>query len=414
MSKPITFLKAFWCVLISLTVLGCQKVSVEENIGEIADKNYITEQIASLNALELSKEIFTEANSNKNKAASTKSVPSRSISSTHPVKSKNGLNVFYIINFEKGGWAIISADKRTMPLLAYSERSSFQTQKIPSGLDDWLEAQRIGIEKIRELNLPYTGQDKVLLNNYSNYKTGPVVKDIPPDDGCSDTFEEMGPYIQTTWGQTGGYNNLMPSLSCVPWYNYGRAFTGCVATAMAQVIRHHQYPTNWYNYGIMPNIVNSGNINTTGTNEVAKIMYDAASSVSSSYFCDGTGANTQEDVPSALINFFGYSTTTRYLDYSGTANYQVVESELRSGRPVIFRGGRKDNWFVFPIYVDGHAWVSDGFKRSFFCESGASYLYFHMNWGWDSMHNGWYAFNNFNPGNDTFNYKSGVIVGIKP
>lgn len=120
-------------------------------------------------------------------------------------------------------------------------------------------------------------------------------------------------------------------------------------------------------------------------------------------------------------DLIGYSHPGTYLDYSGTNNYEDVVQEIDDGRPVLFRGGRKDNWFIFPVYKDGHAWVCDGFKKSKIChENGAtSYLFFHMNWGWDNLlesgrYEGWYGFLDFTPGNNTFNYKSGVIINICP
>ncbi len=96
-------------------------------------------------------------------------------------------------------------------------------------------------------------------------------------------------------------------------------------------------------------------------------------------------------------------------------NRDIVKQQLRWNRPVILRGGRKSGWWIFATYSDGHAWVCDGYRSSFDCETGTGYLYLHMNWGWSSNRlNGWYAYNNWNPGDHTFNYKRGMVYNIKP
>lgn len=398
-------------LLACLIFSSCQKEL--ESPDKIEDKNYIDQEKAVSVAKDFSNGLLNK-NFSKKKSFNVQSATTKNVKSIKNIKSKNGLNVFYIINYEGGGFAVVSADKRTLSILAYSDKSVFRTDTVPSGVDEWLNSTKLEIEEVRKQNIPYKGQDKIALFKTTN--TNFSVKAEPECNPCCvDEFEEVLPLIQTTWGQSGGYNNLMPQLSCVPSYNNGRAYTGCVATAMAQIIRYHQYPANWYNYTSMPNFVDSWNMFSAGTNEIAKIMYDAATAVNAKYTCEGTGADTQEDVAAAFENFFGYSTSANYLDYSGTSNYDAVKNELRANRPVIFRGGRNDSWWIFPVYKDGHAWVSDGFQRSFFCNSG-EYLYFHMNWGWDpnNSYNGWYGFNDFTPGDNTFNYKSGVVVGIKP
>jgi hypothetical protein len=110
---------------------------------------------------------------------------------------------------------------------------------------------------------------------------------------------------------------------------------------------------------------------------------------------------------------FGYS-SAQYIGYAGTSNFTIVKDELRNGRPVIFRGGQNEGWWIFGHYANGHVWVSDGFSSAYYCQIGVSTLYLHMNWGASGFYDGYYAYNNFNPGSETFNYQSCVIVNIKP
>jgi hypothetical protein len=75
--------------------------------------------------------------------------------------------------------------------------------------------------------------------------------------------------------------------------------------------------------------------------------------------------------------------------------------------------GKNTGWWIFGQYSDGHAWVCDGYL-SYTDPCWSSLLKYNMNWGWSELHNGWYSFNNFNLGSNTFNYKRGMVYNIKP
>lgn len=297
---------------------------------------------------------------------------------------------------------ILAGDKRSEPILAFSENNNFpiDAEFYPSGLVDWLYDSKESIQKIRNENLKATKEVKKKWNNLSNGDADVVTYRIEPpdDDDCTITVTQKGPYLQTTWGQGCGYNSLLPQMSCdVPC---GRAYTGCVATAMAQIMRYHEFPNN-YNWTNMPN--NSGTIYT------ATLMKDIGNAVGMEYKCDGSGSDTKNEVASSFRNDFGYSTAS-YADY----NYQTVKSELNYRRPVVLRGGRKSGWWIFAKYVDAHAWVCDGYL-SHVDPCWGSTLKFYMHWGWgNGSYNGWYGFNNFNPGDNTYNYKTGMVYNIKP
>ncbi|NME66735.1 C10 family peptidase [Flammeovirga aprica] len=89
-------------------------------------------------------------------------------------------------------------------------------------------------------------------------------------------------------------------------------------------------------------------------------------------------------------------------------------------QPVILSGYQdQDSFLSWCSYYEGHAWVCDGYKSFFSCDTGASYLYLHMNWSWNDSEkyrllNGWYSFNNWNPGDDSYNHKREMIYNIKP
>jgi len=225
------------------------------------------------------------------------------------------------------------------------------------------------------------------------------------DDPCNNTHTEYGPLLSTKWNQSCGYNDYTPTetqLGC-SGLPCDRAYTGCVATAMAQVMKHHQYPSG-YSWSNMPN--------TYGSSETSLLMSDIGKKVGMDYNCDGSGADTKSEVASSFTSDFGYS-SARFLDYEGTVR-DIVKSNIRAGNPVIFRGGENTGWWIFGYYSNGHAWVCDGYLSSYYCEIGATYLSLHMNWGWGGSNDGYYSYNNFNPSDYDFNYKAGVILDIRP
>lgn len=197
--------------------------------------------------------------------------------------------------------------------------------------------------------------------------------------------------------------------------NNGRAYTGCVATAMAQIMRYHEHP-NSYNYSIMPDIVSDTNYTSTGTNAIAQLMFDVALSLPSTPGCKATGAaEDNQDIVDAFIGQFGYSSTA----YKASYNFETVKSEIRNGRPVILTAYRDK---ILWIPTKGHAWVADGYVDSFTCTDpynsfdGYGIAMLHMNWGWgNNTSNGWYYSHTWTPPvNLNFQYKKEMVVGIQP
>lgn len=335
-----------------------------------------------------------------------------------------GEEAFYINNFANGGFVIISADKRMPKVLAYSNTGAFKTENLPWGITAWLEQTKYEVGEVRKQKIKYTGQnlvnikiqDKPLQSSTSQGKVSVAAPPTPPPGYCEDTFYQRGPLVQTSWTQDFGYNAQMQLLACGP---DGRAFTGCVATAMAQIIRYRQYPAS-YNYSIMPNNLDFTNAYSTGAAEIARLMKDAAQSVNATYNCDGTSAVT-EDAVNAFKYTFGYSSTVKFSSSAGD-NWNNIKSNLDAGWPVILKGGTNSNG----NYINGHAWVCDGYNEAGYCSTDQNgntiknyYTMYHMNWGWGDVeplgsYDGWFYLSNMHNQGFSFNYKTGVILNLHP
>ena len=384
--------------------LSCEKeTTISKN--EITEECFVNENEAIIYASDL---LFHQVNGNKSTKASKK------VNSAVPVPDENGEPVFYVINYENGGFIVISADKRINPIMAFSETGTFSLDEggVPVGIVDWLWDSK---EKVKEARTSKTVDQKMLQTwepcamQKVIYPEDDPCGDDPGNGGCQDTHYEKGPLLTTAWGQGYGYNNLLPNLSCNN--ANGRAVTGCVATAMAQVMKYHEYPAN-YNWTGMPN--------TYGTNSTAILMKDIGTAVGMNYGCGENGGSSADDgnIAPALINTFGYASASR----SGF-DREVLKQQLRWNRPVILVGyaTKSTSWFgLVTEYSDGHAWVCDGYMSHFYCEIGVGTLYLHMNWGWsnysdsDTRPNGWFAYNNWDSGKYAFNYEKRMIYNIKP
>ncbi len=326
---------------------------------------------------------------------------------------------YYIVNYEKEGFIIISSDKRMYPILAFSDKNNFDltSEVYPDLLVNWLYEQDKYVKELRE------GKIEEVFNFDEHWKTSSIENHILTSSKnkiVSKTssrnytpISSHGPLISTHWGQGVGYNNFAPYKNCSK-YDNGRTPTGCVATAMSQIMKFHNHPNN-YNWSIMPNQVYSSTATSNGANEISRLMRDAGNSVGMDWGCESSGAETKDAV-NALKNTFGYQSA----NYS--SNYTNLINDIQAGYPVILRGGRAQDWVFFKVYKGGHAWVCDGYKlgkvevRALAGRWGYEWRWinvssYHMNWGWNGSWNGWY--NGMNNSVGDFSYKTGVVYNIR-
>lgn len=411
-------------VLFLLVLSSCQQSLVESLIQSQNDN-----QSNDVTLEEANKIAIVQAPSNLINSINTRSTAKKAVKSTFSVKPQGGAPSMYIINYEGGGFIIISGDYRITPILAYSKTNTFVTDKteIPGGLLAWLSKVDETVEKIRSSNVNQSDDIKKAWDRFnkrsmndaypdpSGRTTGTVTVDGDCNYGSTGftQYTQQNPLTNTEWDQGDGYNNLLQFSSCSGTSN-GQVWTGCVATAVAQIMRFYQYP-GIYNWDNMPLY--------SGSSETSRLMKDLglSNNLNISYSCDGSSASTSR-VPATLQNF-GYSGGS-YNDYE----YFTVKNEVDSGYPVILAGGSNGGWWIFGQYQDGHAWVCDGVQERMYFDcvpdpntpgeqisvyAGHYDASLHMNWGWGGNWNGWYSAYNWNPSNLTFNYQRKMVVGIR-
>ncbi|MDE7160633.1 MAG: C10 family peptidase [Muribaculaceae bacterium] len=287
----------------------------------------------------------------------------------YSASAPTGATCFYVFNNPDGqGFAIVSADDRLPGVLGFSDNGSFDPENIPVNVKWWLGE--------------YEAQISAFL-------------DADPQLGChvsramTQDREPIAQIISTQWDQGAPYNN-----DCPVDYTVGRnSVTGCVATALAQVMHHYEWPlnpqgsANGYVFSgttlDWENMIDdySGSYTPVQAAAVAQLMRQCGAGVSMMYSAYESGAYS-ENVPIALTEYFDYSRKVRlqWRDYHRQRDWDdMVYAELAANRPVYYCGSSTRG---------GHAFVCDGYLAN---------GYFHFNWGWGGYQDGYFLLSALNP-----------------
>ena len=293
--------------------------------------------------------------------------------------SQRGEACFYVFNAGTTGFVIVSADDRFRPIVGYSDEGTFDTENMSPELVFYLD-------KIIEAR---TSRNAVRFDNteqewQSVATTGKLI---------SRNGGRGVDYICTTkWNQDSPYNLYAPEASSGPG---GRCYAGCVATAMSQVMKRWNHPTqgsgnhSYYCYGYGSQSANFGattydwehmpdrlgGASQEEIEAVALLMYHCGVSVDMQFSPSGSGANSW-DVPDAIQRYFSYSNhaTLKSRDQYSLMNWQNMLKESHDmGWPVYYSGFSDSG---------GHAFVCDGYDDDDL---------FHFNWGWGGSSDGWFV-----------------------
>lgn len=311
-----------------------------------------------------------------------------------------GQNFAWAVNFDKGGFVLVSADDAARPIMGYAFSGSFNPSQMPPVVAEWMQFYGRQINDLRENNILPTDEitrewDELLKGLSGNSRGGD---------------REVAPLLTTTWDQGARYNGLCPEAEGGPG---GRVYSGCVATAMSQIINYWRYPQQgtgshgyYSDYGYLfvdfgSSTYNYNEMNATiggeANHEMAEIQYHCGVAVDMMYSPNGSGAYSN-DAADALKNYFGYNSTLQLEykdDYSNTAWADLLKSNLDNGWPMYYHG----------FGSGGHAFNVDGYQGT---------DYFHFNWGWSGSFNGYFYLSNLNPGGNDFTGGQGAIVNFYP
>ena len=329
---------------------------------------------------------------------------------------------FYVFDMSPAkGFVIISADDQVSPVIAYSTESNFIAPAQGSGVQCWMNHAGTHIQKaIRGGAVA----NETIRNQWSAYLNGQK----PVSAKASEAG--VAPLLTTNWAQEPYYNQLCPFNNA----DNMRAVTGCVATAMAQIMKFWNYPAQGtgqygylnapptcfnnygnqfanfgattYNWSAMPDTLAGNNL------AVATIMYHCGVAVAMNYGDDNEGGSGSyvlaSDVASwrhtaqmAYTTYFSYNKNTlqgvHAADYSAADWIALMERELKAGRPIQYAGTDPNE--------GAHTWVCDGYDANDML---------HMNWGWGGLDNGYYSISALTADGYNFSTQEEALIGIEP
>ena len=307
----------------------------------------------------------------------------------------NNTAAYYVFNNNTGGWVIIAGDDRARTVLAYNDEGNFN----PATIDD---------------------NTQWLLDSYAE-----IINNLTPDmgstyvDAPATGKQAIKPLLTCMWGQTAPFN-----FQC-PYYKEKRCPTGCVATAIAQVMYYYKWPQHSpeirsytprnndlagefqeelpatdFDWSLMKDFYSRDETDETDPSnaEVAKLMHYVGQAMSMNYGGTVSGATTSQ---TGLVTFFDYdpkATMVGRTEYTSETWADLLYNELAAKRPIIFAG---DKW------SGGHAFLCDGYDGKGL---------FHINWGWYGSSNGYYSVDVLNAnggGTGSINGPDGYVVNLR-
>ncbi len=317
---------------------------------------------------------------------------------------------YYVFNADKGGFVIVAGDDRAPAILGYSDQGRFDDATLPENMQAWLQGYADQME---------------WLGNHPEAATR--------QGDATPVKQPIAPMLTTEWNQGAPYNAMCPV------FDEQRCVTGCLATALAQVVAYHgkrtglpkgltadipSYETtdNVYKFTVdgvpaasvtfdWANMIDSysGEYTDTQSDAVAQLMLCCGVGNRENYRPTST-SGWLDRVPNELKSYFGYDEGTRWLarenNYTLHEWNELVYSELVANRPVLY-GGQSSG--------GGHAFVIDGYDGN---------ELFHVNWGWGGNSNGYFLLSILNPDDnsgigasstsDGYSFEQEIIVGAQP
>lgn len=305
------------------------------------------------------------------------------------------LNTLYVVSDGKG-YMVLAADDVATPVLGYAD-TAFDPDNIPPAMQGWLEQ--------------YSEQIAYAAAH------GLTVYGAPSRAG----YSSVAPLTTTQWNQDSPYNDLCPKVGNM------RTYTGCVATAMAQVINTYKWPETGkgsisnssagnrvtldfssltFKWNQMIDNYSNGRGTAEQRNAVAELMYACGMAAQMKYGTDASGANGI-DAAAGLVRYLNYDKGLTYRERSyyelGTW-MDMIYAELSAGHPVYYDGSTLNN--------EGHAFVLDGYS--------ASDGLVHINWGWGGISDGYFQITTLSPdeqgiggASSGFCINQGAMFGLK-
>ena len=330
------------------------------------------------------------------------------VEAIHDFHNGRGDTLMYEVVFQNNMGVLLSGSKASLPVLAYYTKPKHDTgsifdannENVPCCLRELLR------EYAQEIDSCFAKNSKTL-----HYATQwQALQDTIPSKISKHGTVIVEPLLKTIWSQT------YATGGCCDAFNYyvedthkkctsctsGRCPVGCTATAMAQIMKHWNYPVyvpnkvQQYDWCNMPDTLYcySNPRYEKERDAIARLMKDCGDAAKSNYCSGGcSSSSTVYKARQGFVNDLGYSSDA---DHQWKTSYHIntwkgrIKNNLNHGWPVLYGG-------YDPSPPAGHSFVLDGYTDD---------DYFHVNWGWGTGYNDYFTLNDLTLSGSTFSTQS--------
>ncbi|MBQ5710739.1 MAG: C10 family peptidase [Alistipes sp.] len=306
---------------------------------------------------------------------------------------------FYVVTPSSGaGFVVVAGDDVVAPVLAYSETSFAPlSDNLPKNFEAWL---RYVDRVVREAR----------------------TSGVKPCNAVAQLWSEGYQPVEALMLNTARWSQMAPYNDQCPLDDGARSLTGCTQTAMAIIMKHHRWPQSGkgstieyttqtkgiyvpsrdlnhsYDWDNMLETYVEGEYDDAEAYAVATIMADLGYAFKAEYTANDTAAMPDMNV---LYKNFGYSPASRIVSPTFNISYdywvELLRRELEANRPIFYVGYTSD--------MAGHAFVLDGVDAN---------DYFHTNWGWNGLYDGFFMLDNLTLDQYHFSDTHWAVLGMHP
>ena len=314
---------------------------------------------------------------------------------------------YYVFNGSEGGFVVIAGDDRARPILAWSDEDSFEVVGMPDQIRCWFDEYA---EQIADMQGDASEADAETARLWEDLRSGVIRR--------ATTIVNLN---TANWNQTAPYNRYCPTIG-------GKAtYTGCVATAISELMYFYKYPakghgtlpdysytkdgvtynqpghelTAVYDWDNMLHTYKSGSYTDAQANAAAQLIFDVGVMVKATYGTASTGASTIDGARGLIKNFDYDSSATHYARAGHTESewFQRIKESLDKSHPIAYTGYN-------PTTGGGHSFLADGYDSD---------ERVRFNWGWGGSNNGFYYLSALKPSSShNYNGKQSANFDLRP
>jgi hypothetical protein len=318
------------------------------------------------------------------------------------LRADNEVAWYVFVPESSAGFVIIAGDDRVMPVIGHSAENDFDPDNLPPAFKDWMQTMTEAVDYAK------THEDQAcetVAKAWDDLLSGKAA--AQPDGLNSEEY-----LIKTQWHQD--FRKYAPCNSP----------TGCVITALAQIMNYWRYPQHGTGshsyedangtcrgtYGVDFTTADykwceMNQYSESGAELIAELMFHIGVAIDTDYETHDSSAsiydeNGRQGITTALPEYFGYKKPQlrQRKNYNDGQWTGILKYEINDRRPIIYTG--------YPSGLGtGHTFIIDWYNDN---------EEYHINWGWNGSCNGYYAINILNPSRYEFNWRQEALIGIEP